>query len=265
MARRAVVPALVLAVALSPALGPEADVDAKSACGSDMALVDVHARPGAPSAGPGAAPRRVCVDRWEASVEVGKGTDRTRHSPYEPVPKDAPFRAVSRPGVVPQAHVSRHEAEAACKAAGKRLCTETEWVSACEGKDPTSYPYGPDRRAGLCNDDGVAPVPKLHGELGEAAYASYSAMNDARLNQQPKTLAKTGSHGRCKSSYGVYDMVGNVHEWTSGEAGGGRGVFRGGYYLDVEKNGAGCRYRTDAHDPGYRDYSTGFRCCKDAR
>ena len=40
---------------------------------------------------------------------------------------------------------------------------------------------------------------------------------------------------------------------------------RGGYYQDTHLNGDGCSYRTVAHDVSYHDYSTGFRCCADAR
>ena len=67
------------------------------------------------------------------------------------------------------------------------------------------------------------------------------------------------SHDGCTNGYGVYDMVGNIHEWVDDPA----GTFQGGYYLDVEQNGDGCGYRTDAHNVTYHDYSTGFRCCAD--
>ena len=53
-------------------------------------------------------------------------------------------------------------------------------------------------------------------------------------------------------------MVGNLHEWTAAA----HPTFRGGYYLDTHINGDGCDYRTMAHAAKYRDYSTGFRCCK---
>ena len=51
-------------------------------------------------------------------------------------------------------------------------------------------------------------------------------------------------------------MVGNIHEWVDDPS----GAFQGGYYLDVEQNGEGCGYKTDAHRTWYHDYSTGFRC-----
>ena len=40
-------------------------------------------------------------------------------------------------------------------------------------------------------------------------------MNDPRLNQLAGTLAPTGSFAQCTNAFHVYDMVGNVHEWTS--------------------------------------------------
>jgi hypothetical protein len=39
----------------------------------------------------------------------------------------------------------------------------------------------------------------------------------------------------------------------------------GGFFMDTHLNGEGCDYRTTAHDFSYHDYSTGFRCCADAR
>jgi hypothetical protein len=82
-------------------------------------------------------------------------------------------------------------------------------------------------------------------------------MNDPRLNQLENTVEPTGSAAACTNDYGVYDMVGNVHEWTD------EGAFHGGYYLDTTLNGEGCDYTTTAHARNYYDYSTGFRCCAD--
>jgi formylglycine-generating enzyme required for sulfatase activity len=85
------------------------------------------------------------------------------------------------------------------------------------------------------------------------------AMNDPLLNQIFGTLARTGQFARCRTGSGVYDLVGNLHEWTANPA----GTFRGGYYLDTSLNGEGCEYVTKAHSPQYHDYSIGFRCCRD--
>lgn len=245
-------PAGVLAFALvlvsATVLVPDAADGGAGPCPGGMALV----------AAAGATP--FCIDRWEAQLVSIAGGRESVHSPYEQVKAGEKLMAVSRPGVVPQAHVSRNDAEAACQVAKKRLCAEDEWVRACQGRVPTTFPYGNDRHDGYCNDQGRAPLGVVFPN-DPNVFGSAQKMNDPRLNQVPGSLAKTGSHTHCKNGYGLYDMVGNVHEWVADPA----GTFRGGYYLDTKKNGDGCKYRTDAHDAVYRDYSTGFRCCKNAR
>jgi formylglycine-generating enzyme len=203
---------------------------------------------------------RYCIDRFEAStVEVRDDGSTLPHSPFVPV-KGLRVRAISKKSVPPQAYISRNEAEAACKEASKRLCTDAEWITACKGPTGTIYPYGNERKGGYCVDTNrVAPLARLFEGL-RTRYL-YEPMNDPRLNQIPGTVAPTGSFGRCTNSFHVFDMVGNVHEWTSDPA----GTFRGGYYLDTRINGEGCNYRTVAHPATYHDYSTGFRCCSDTR
>jgi formylglycine-generating enzyme required for sulfatase activity len=197
---------------------------------------------------------RFCIDRWEASLVEVDG-DR----PFSPFtsPASTPVRAVSRPGVTPQGYVSRDQAAAACEASHKRLCSEAEWVTACRGDPPRTYPYGDARRKGACNDAGISPLHVYYPE----APTTYlpGPMNDPRLNQTKNTVAPTGSFGDCTNGFGVFDMVGNLHEWVMSAT----GTFRGGYFQDTKINGEGCSYRTTAHAPGYHDYSTGFRCCAD--
>ena len=203
-----------------------------------------------------------CIDQYEASVVevVGKGKTR-EHSPFEGV-DGMKIKAVSKRGVIPQGYISRNQAESACKNAGKRLCADDEWQTACRGKHPSTYPYGDEHREGVCNDSGVSSFNKYYGPPGggEAPQEAYTwaNMNDPRLNQVEGTVAPSGAFKRCRSSYDVYDMVGNLHEWTAAP----RGTFRGGYYLDTHINGDGCEYKTTAHSVKYRDNSTGFRCCK---
>ncbi len=202
----------------------------------------------------------VCVDRWEASlVEVLKSGEERPHSPYI-TPNTAngmKIKAVSVPGVVPQAYVSKYQANLACKAAGKRLCSGEEWKVACEGSAKQTYPYGNtvDRKA--CNTHGKNPMPMLLGS--SKTYMWGTAMHHPLLNTFPGTLAKTGEFEKCVNDYGVHDMVGNLHEWTAD------GDFRGGYYRDDKSNAPGCRYKTTAHGGTYSDYSTGFRCCADPK
>jgi sulfatase modifying factor 1 len=202
---------------------------------------------------------RFCIDRWEASlVEVGADGDTRPFSPYD-TPHGHAVRAVSSGGVVPQGYISRDQATGACAAAGKRLCNEAEWVTACRGLPPHAFPYGDAREKGACNDSGISPLHVFFPEAPET-YAS-GPMNDRRLNQQANTVAKTGAFSRCSNALGVFDMVGNLHEWVASA----HPTFRGGYYLDTHLNGDGCAYRTTAHAAEYHDYSTGFRCCADPK
>jgi len=206
-----------------------------------------------------------CVDRYEAYVvNVEPDGGESPHSGYDVI-GDASVRAKSAAGVVPQGYISQVEATAACEAAGKRLCAAEEFALACRGPDAGSYyPYGGETHLpGDCNEGKGSEMPLLFGS--NAADWTYADFNDPRLNQIDGGLARTGSYPKCVSPYGVYDCVGNLHEWGSDPADqNGHGRFRGGFYGDAEENGHGCLYVTSAHALTYHDYSTGFRCCRDA-
>lgn len=211
-------------------------------CSPDMALV----------AG------RVCVDRYEASLlEVGKDGLLRAHSPYHPPAAGRVYVARSAPDVVPQAYISGPQAAAACKTARKRLCEAVEWRAACGGTQGYAYPYGPTRKPGACNDRGAASVSVFHSSTSRNW--GHAELNDPRINSYPGTLAASGANYSCVNDYGIWDMVGNLHEWTADP----NGTFQGGYYLDTAQHGEGCAYRTTAHAFDYRDYSIGFRCCAD--
>jgi hypothetical protein len=229
---------------------PFLELDKDPPCPDEMALVN----------------ERVCVDRWEAAlVEVMASGEERDWSPYKSASKTGiTVRAVSRPMVVPQGYISGLEADAACQASGKRLCTVNEWESACRGPKNTTYPYGHKRRKYVCSDDSrkvhpVAEVTQRFGLPKERMW--YEGMEHPMINQLDKTLRKTGERDKCTNALGIFDMVGNLHEWIADP----KGTFRGGFYLDTKINGEGCNYATTAHSKGYSDYSTGFRCCMDAK
>jgi formylglycine-generating enzyme required for sulfatase activity len=165
-------------------------------------------------------------------------------------------RARALRGAVPQGYISGTQAAAACAEAGKRLCTDAEWLRACRGPANASvYPYGNTRQPGVCND--ARPVHPAVELYGTGAAWIYSHIDSPCLNQLDAGLARTGSHSGCLSADGLFDLMGNLHEWTADPA----GTFRGGYYVDTKLNGEGCLYVTTAHDVSHWDYSTGFRCC----
>ncbi len=208
---------------------------------------------------------KFCVDKYEASLVEIMPSGEERAWPYYQAVEGhdhGPLRAVSEKGVYPQGYISEKQAIEACGRSAKRLCKPAEWKTACKGPEPKKFGYSDARTPGTCNDTGKSPIGVFYGAQistgGKAAW-SWDKMNDPQLNQMAGGLAETGSHEDCTNGYGVYDMVGNLHEWVLDP----EGTFQGGYYLDVTQNGDGCGYRTDAHAAWYHDYSTGFRCCAD--
>lgn len=204
---------------------------------------------------------RRAFERWRQEAGAGR-TDLARQMPV-PVPPAWQLQggftpvACARPGVVPNGYSSQVAARRACENAGKRLCTEAEWVTACRGEAGTRFPYGDDYEEGRCNVFRAAhPASLLH------ANASVNH-TDPRLNQVKDRgeplLRPTGATPGCRSVWGedaVYDLVGNLDEWIDDPS----GVFLGGFYSRGTKEG--CLARVSAHDPPYYDYSLGVRCCR---
>lgn len=203
---------------------------------------------------------KFCVDKYEASLVEIMPSGEERAWPYFQPIEGHVVRAVSEKGVFPQGYINEKEAIDACGRSGKRLCKPEEWRTACKGPEQKKFGYSDQQKPGTCNDSGKSPMGVFFGEQIASGKAwTWENMNDPQLNQMAGGLTETGSHEGCTNGYGVYDMVGNLHEWVLDR----EGTFQGGYYLDVTQNGDGCGYRTDAHAAWYHDYSTGFRCCAD--
>lgn len=139
------------------------------------------------------------------------------------------FEYPNRRGAQPLPGVNLHTARRLCAARGRRLCSDQEWVRACGGGG-RKYPYGNSFDPGACiTEDGK-----------EAA----------------RPVAPSGKAQQCKSTYGVYDLSGNLAEWTES------GRVRGGSGKSPDY-GSHCNYAS-RKNPGSADGYTGFRCCKDA-
>lgn len=244
----------------------------------------LHASDGSPSPCPPemALTAGTCMDRYEARLLERREDGSLTPFPPFARPKQGTFVAESRAGVRPQAYISQLEAASACESAGKRLCTLSEWYRACRGEHDTLYPYGAKYVRGRCNVGKPHLLSILHGS-DPNAWSYEHAFNDPELDRRAGFLAETGEYSGCVTSAGVFDLVGNLHEWVADRVDAsiaqkmplkagirarigrnlGKGVFMGGFFSTTDEHGNGCEFVTMAHERSYHDYSTGFRCCKD--
>ncbi len=167
-------------------------------------------------------------------------------------------RSCSNPNVIPWSLVDWTDADAACTAAGKRLCTEDEWQAACEGMAQTTYPYGNTYIADACNGEDYDP--DCTGTNDDEVVPTASP------NGCPKRNASI-----CVSSWGaaggVYDMSGNLREWTGtspANDGNGNPLYRirGGGFDNVQQ-ALTCEFDFWAETPSSLYFDLGFRCCSD--
>jgi formylglycine-generating enzyme len=149
--------------------------------------------------------------------------------------------------------VNFNEASDMCTEQGKRLCDEHEWTFACEGEEAQPYPYGYVRDTEACVIDNKW---RPYNETAMSPRDGLRAMNE--LDRLWQGVA-SGSRPRCKSPFGVYDMTGNIDEWTRGVRAWERpSILKGGYWGPVRTR---CRPSTRSHDENHTFYQQGFRCC----
>ncbi|MEK6969804.1 MAG: DUF2272 domain-containing protein [Nanoarchaeota archaeon] len=241
---------------------------------------------------------KYCIDKWEASI-VDKNNPSQPASIFYPADnswanvyynkwvngwegtlpnneyKNMPSRgseaqsgfaplAVTKEGVIPNMHVSKEIAEQACANAGKRLCSQEEWLKGCQGPSGTNYPYGNNYIQGNCNMQSNKYPPATVGWTNIIPADKFDP-SDPRNGQAAVNIEgvkKTGSYPECTNAYGVYDMVGNLAEVVSTPSSSGKALFLGSAFM--RDNDLSCTTGSiGAHGVTYTDYSFGFRCCAD--
>ena len=201
---------------------PDINPDADEVCGDDLDNdcngYDAFCSPPAGT---------VEIEGFHITVHEASRSDATAGSPG--TDDDSSPRFVA--GVLPWTDVTWEEADEACERVSMRLCTEDEWVWACDGVEGAGgdvYCYGDDYVRASCNTEGFGSSP-------------------------------TGSHAACVSDHDVFDMTGNVAEWTGDIS--SRAEDRGGSSYTGRASRCSNEGHTDPDDPSDR---IGFRCCVSA-
>ncbi len=141
----------------------------------------------------------------------------------------------NREGQLPTTEVDYAGAVQLCERAGKRLCTEQEWERACRGQAGLAFPWGDKLEKDRC-------VTRTKGVKG---------------------ASKSGAKARCVGPAGVFDLTGNVAEWTSSPLrdGAEQRVIRGGSFAQSDAQ-LSCTAR-DYQLPGLGGSKhLGLRCCR---
>jgi formylglycine-generating enzyme required for sulfatase activity len=151
----------------------------------------------------------------------------------------------------PVVHVSWNDATAFCAWAGLRLPSETEWEYAARGGlDQQPFPWG----------DELVPDGEHRMNVWNGSFPDQNTREDGYLGTCPVDAFPP-------NGYGLFNMTGNVWEWTADrfEPGAGTIVLRGGSYLC---HASYCRrYRVSArmaNTPESAAGNIGFRCAGSA-
>ncbi len=160
--------------------------------------------------------------------------------------------ACAKPGVLPWVNVTWAEARDACQAIGTgwNLCEEADWQTACEGPPTCDWSY-----ASSCSSSSPTTCNGL--EYGLMSSPAMSVTGDTGGD-----FSSCYTHYAAGAANRIYDLSGNVKEWTATERGSSTvHAIRGGSYNNVE-DGRSCAFDFTVGDENFAFVNTGFRCCR---
>lgn len=153
----------------------------------------------------------------------------------------------------PMTHVSWFGAWGYCAASGARLPLELEWEKAARGSDDRPFPWGFDIARDQANFYASRDPFEDMGAFGSRT--SPVGFYNGRTYDGYATLDSA-------SPYGLYDMAGNVWQWTGD-------VYEGQHYRYL-RGGSKDTYEMDLRiwvrnnaTPTYFSPAVGFRCARD--
>jgi formylglycine-generating enzyme required for sulfatase activity len=146
-----------------------------------------------------------CIDQYEATCSGTGGSACV----------EASDKPLSQNNSNPWNNINWTDAKLACLRAGKYLCSDPQWLAAAAGT-PDPYTSAPSR-TNATSGEGPEPCHIWNTVSGDAIpeHPDNSVMQDTSYNWgSNKGFIKTGTAVNCTSDAGVYDMIGNMWEWT---------------------------------------------------
>ncbi|MCF8078230.1 MAG: SUMF1/EgtB/PvdO family nonheme iron enzyme, partial [Desulfobacterales bacterium] len=146
----------------------------------------------------------------------------------------------------PVSQVSYNDALQYCRWAGRQLPTEAQWEKAARGTDGNEYPWG--------DQEPDATMANFDNLVG--------------------TTTPVDRYENGQSPYGIFDMAGNVYQWTAdwyatgeraaknptGPENGEERIIKGGSFIEgIESLRSANR---DRYPPNFSSFLFGFRCAE---